>query len=268
MKKLIFFDIDGTLVTENGGERIIPESTKKAIHKLQNAGHLCFINSGRTMSEIDESIFNLGMDGFVCGCGTNILYQGQTLFSHTIPYPLGNQILQKLEECNLEWLLEGKQTLAYSDQPYTTHIGDFQQEHQTVFHLNVDFISKEEAHDIAFDKFCFCIRPDSKQKEFQAAFSTELEFIDRGNGFYEAVPLGCSKASGIRFLMDYFEIPWEDTISIGDSTNDLPMLQYTQTSIAMGGSVPQVCEAATFVTDSVLEDGLYHAFEKLNLYES
>lgn len=265
MKKLIFFDIDGTIVTENGANRVIPESTRTAIRTLQDNGHLCFINTGRAFSEIDKPIHSLGMDGYICGCGTYILYHDKELFAHTIPFELGNRILPDLEQYHLEWLLEGSNSLYYSSRPYRTHIGDFQKEHREVFSLSFDLIAPEDAHDLVFDKFCLCTDELSQFDDFYKKYQKELSFIDRGQGFYEVVPKGCSKASGIQFLMDYFQIPLQNTIAIGDSTNDLPMLEFAGTSIAMGGSDPKVCEAATFVTDPILEDGLYNAFDRLNL---
>lgn len=265
MQKLIFFDIDGTIVTENDNKRIIPDSTREAIHTLQSAGHLCFINTGRSLSEIDQSIHDLNMDGFVCGCGTSILYRNSVLYAKTIPFELGNRILQDLDRCHLEWLLEGTHTLYYSSKPYTTHIGDFQEEHRTVFSLAFDLISPEHARNLVFDKFCICTKPDSDLNGFMQTYKQELDFIDRGNGFFEVVPMGCSKASGMQFLMEHFQIALENTIAIGDSTNDLPMLRFAGTSIAMGGSAPEVCETATLVTDSVLEDGLRNAFRRLGL---
>ena len=44
-KKIVFFDIDGTLVDEKTHD--IPESTRKAIRELRANGHLAFINTGR-----------------------------------------------------------------------------------------------------------------------------------------------------------------------------------------------------------------------------
>lgn len=263
--KLIFFDIDGTIVTENGGKRIIPKSTKEAIKNLQEHGHLCFINTGRSLSEIDKTIHELNMDGLVCGCGTYIIYHDNVIFEKTIPFPLGNRILKELKSCKLEWLLEGSHTLYYSTHPYHTHIGDFQEEHRTVFSVAYDLIAPENAYNLVFDKFCICTDETSNLLRFQNAFENDLTFIDRGSGFYEVVPIGCSKASGIRYLMDYFHIPLEDTIAIGDSTNDLPMLEFAGTSIAMGGSSPQVCQSADIVTDDILQDGLHHAFHNLGL---
>ncbi len=265
MRKLIFFDIDGTIVTENANHHIIPDSTRDALKRLQQKGHLCFINTGRALSEIDQPILDLAMDGFVCGCGTGIFYHNETLYHHTIPFDLGNQILQDLAACRLEWLLEGTHTLYYSTNPYTTRIQNFQEEHRLLFPQAFSLKSPDDARNLAFDKFCICLRADSNLSYFMDKYKKNLDFIDRGNGFYEVVPCGCSKASGIQFLMKYFDIPREDTIAIGDSTNDLPMLEYAATSIAMGGSSQIVCNASDLVTDPILNDGLRNAFQQLDL---
>lgn len=63
MKKLILFDIDGTIVTEGYQGRIIPDSFYETLHALQEKGHLCFINTGRAFSEVGEEIRSLGLMG-------------------------------------------------------------------------------------------------------------------------------------------------------------------------------------------------------------
>lgn len=261
---LIFFDIDGTIVTEQDGKHQIPDSTRTAIRRLQQNGHLCFINTGRSLSEVDDDILNLGMDGLVCGCGTYITCHDTVLFEKSIPFALGNRIMQELEHCRLEWLLEGSHTLYYSTRPYQTHIGDFQAEHAACS-VEYQTVAPEAAQNLVFDKFCICVDTASNLSHFMDTFSQELSFIDRGNGFYEIVPAGYSKASGMQYLMEHFGIPQEDTIAIGDSTNDLPMLEYAGISIAMGGSNPAVTASADFVTDDILQDGLFNAFQHLGM---
>ncbi|MCI5587190.1 MAG: HAD family hydrolase [Lachnospiraceae bacterium] len=265
MKKLIFFDIDGTIVTENGQKRVIPESTLDAIRKLRENGHLCFINSGRTMSEMNTMIYEIGMDGFVCGCGTYISYHDDILYSQTIPFNLGNEILKDLELCNLEWLLEGEKNLYYSTKPYETHIDDFRKEHMADDSLNYTLVEPEKAQYLTFDKFCVCLKKESDFKSFRKKYSQKLTFIDRGDDFWEIVPLGCSKASGMKYLMDYFKIPVEDTFAIGDSSNDLPMLEFAGTGIAMGNSSDIVFKHADYITDDILEDGIYNAMKHFKL---
>lgn len=49
-RKLLFFDIDGTLLTAYPWS--IPESTRKALEAARKNGHLLFVNSGRTYAMI------------------------------------------------------------------------------------------------------------------------------------------------------------------------------------------------------------------------
>ena len=55
-KKILFFDIDGTLISETSGE--IPESTKTALKKAQENGHITIINTGRTRALIGRRLIN------------------------------------------------------------------------------------------------------------------------------------------------------------------------------------------------------------------
>lgn len=265
MKNLIFFDVDGTIVTDNNSIRIIPESTLDALHLLRENDNLCFINSGRAMSEMDETILELEMDGFICGCGTYINYRDKVLFSKTIPFSLGNDILADLERCNLEWLLEGENAIYYSTRPYKTHIGDFKKEHMNIFPLKCVLTEPENAQNLTFDKFCICLSPDSNFEYFVSKYSETLTFIDRGNDFFEIVPKGCSKATGMQFLMDYFNIPLKNTYAIGDSTNDIPMIEFAGTGIVMGKSSPEVTKYADYITDTILNDGIYKAMKHFKL---
>ena len=57
MKKercMLFFDIDGTLITTDG-KRTFPESAKRALREARERGHLVYINTGRVMENVDVS---------------------------------------------------------------------------------------------------------------------------------------------------------------------------------------------------------------------
>lgn len=265
MRKLIFFDIDGTIITENEDVRIIPDSLPKTLKMLQEKGHLCFINTGRALAEIETAIRTLPFDGYVCGCGTYISYHGKKLFGTTFPFSFSNQLIRDLETFRLEWLLEGEESVFYSSHPYTTRIGDFKTEHEKLLPNAFHSIAPKEAKNLAFDKLCICLKEDSDYFGFHEKYKDTLTFIDRKHGFYELVPKSCSKASGIRFLEEYFSIPQKDTIAIGDSTNDLPMLEYAAYSIAMGKCAKELLPVVDYVTDTVTNDGVYKAMQHLEL---
>ena len=67
-----------------------------------------------------------------------------------------------------------------------------------------------------------------------------------------------SKANGLKRIIEYYNIPYEKTISIGDGHNDIEMFNITKYSVAMGNSHPLLIEHATHKTKSVQENGVYH----------
>jgi Cof subfamily protein (haloacid dehalogenase superfamily) len=254
-RKMIFFDIDGTILTEN--TNIIPKRTVKAIKKARENGHLAFINTGRTFFNIPENIRNIGFDGYVCGCGTYIYYNGQALLAKSIPHETGIEIIKKLRECKIEACFEGLYD-AYFDQTKPVIIELAKLKHK--FNREGFGLKKFwDDPDFIFDKFVIWAKEDSDFETFYSYITKDFDYIDRGNDFGEIVPKGYSKATGIKFLQEYFNIPIEDCYAIGDSTNDLPMLEYVPNSIAMGNSTPLLFDLVSFVTKGIEDGGIEHA---------
>ena len=76
-RKALFFDIDGTLLSEI--TRTVPDSAVRALEKARKRGHLVFINSGRTFCLTREFLKQVETDGCLCGCGTYIEAEGKAL---------------------------------------------------------------------------------------------------------------------------------------------------------------------------------------------
>ena len=63
MKKIAFFDIDGTLTSEIDGS--IPQSAITAIRKARANGNLMFLNTGTCIQNVEPSFQEVGFDGFL-----------------------------------------------------------------------------------------------------------------------------------------------------------------------------------------------------------
>lgn len=82
MRKIIFLDIDGTLVSFDG---ILSEKTKEALGRAKAAGHILIICTGRTRCQVKEELLKDGFfDGMVTASGAYIEYQGQEIYRKTI----------------------------------------------------------------------------------------------------------------------------------------------------------------------------------------
>lgn len=57
----------------------------------------------------------------------------------------------------------------------------------------------------------------------------------------------------------------DDCYVIGDSMNDLPMLDYVQHSILMGNGTPSLRSHVEYVTTDILDDGIENALVHYNL---
>ena len=70
-KKIIFFDVDGTLVDVRPVKEMIPESTIQAVRETRSKGNLCYLCTGRSLAEIYPQILDVGFDGIIGAGGGN-----------------------------------------------------------------------------------------------------------------------------------------------------------------------------------------------------
>lgn len=260
-KKIVFFDIDGTLSTED--TFTIPESTKKALALARANGHIMFINTGRTKDSLENQIKALDVDGFVCGLGTDIYYHHKEVFHHEMDAALRRKIVNVSLATNVQNVLEGRDGTYYPHNCSDPMLLNFKNRYtQQGFHV----YEYHPDDDVDFDKMACWYTPESDIDTFKETFKNDLDYIQRADNFIENAPKGFSKASGIKYVINMLGIPWENTISIGDSTNDLPMLTYTKESVAMGNSNPVIFKDVTYKTTDINDDGIYHALKHFKLF--
>lgn len=258
--KIMFFDIDGTLLSET--THTIPESTIVGLNKAKENGHMIFINTGRPFSSIDECIKNLNPDGYVCGCGTYIRYHDDVLFSQTLSSKRCQEIKNLLRVCKIDAILEGKSTVYFDKNIRNARLNEIKTSFQNTSTFNVSSFDDPE---LSFDKFAIWFDNNSDIKRFRQEIASDFNYIARASNFGEIVPQGCSKATGIKFLLEYFNMNNDDAYVFGDSFNDQTMLEYVKHAIVMGNGESSLFNLAYYVTKDIEDDGIYHALEYLKL---
>ena len=214
MRRMLFFDIDGTLLA-GGIPGYIPDSAMEALTQAQANGHYIFINSGRTYGFMPEAIKEFPFDGYVCGCGTEVIFHGETLYHYDLDDSLKRSLDDILTECKIQAVCEGRNSCYFQ--------------------------AKNDA-------------------EVFAPIITMHPY-----GFEEIVPKGCSKASGIDFIVKHLKASLDDCYVFGDSTNDLSMLTHVKNSIAMGNAYPEVLRNTSYVTTPIDRDGIRNALKHFKL---
>ena len=255
--KIMFFDIDGTLIPEAAGAEV-PESTLRALELSRRAGNLLFVNTGRPAANVDEDVRRLGFDGYIFGCGTHIEIGGREIYYRTVDKELCLSTAQLLRECNAVPMYERRDGVFFDFGMRTVPMITGIREGFASQGKNVDRSTADA--DFSFDKFIICYDAESDIGRLRPILERDFNWIHRGEGFAEIVPVGCTKATGIDTVLGHYGLDKGEAFAIGDSLNDLPMFGAVGTAIAMGNG-EMLIPYADYVTDDIMQDGIYKAME-------
>ena len=264
MKKIAFFDIDGTLTSEIDGS--IPPSAVTAIRSAREKGNLMFINTGRCFQNVEPRFREIGFDGYICGCGTNIYCDGKDVLYAPQTHSITMEILKKARETNVDILFESRKEVCFDISRPLSHPGAIRQ-YNAFVDRNYNMPEDLENPNFFSDKFVIWYLYEEQLREFRKVSDKYFACIDRGGTFREFVPYGYSKATGISFVLKHYQLPLEAAYAFGDSNNDLSMLNFVQHSVAMGNASPvSLYEQVSYVTSKASEDGIYHALAHFDFF--
>ena len=110
-EKIAFFDIDGTLTSELDGS--IPTDAAAAIAKARQNGNLMFINTGRCFQNVGRRFREIGWDGYVCGCGTNIYCNENDVLHVAQTHSTIMRLLRAAQQTDVDILFESRTFVAF-----------------------------------------------------------------------------------------------------------------------------------------------------------
>jgi len=90
----------------------------------------------------------------------------------------------------------------------------------------------------------------------------QLEIVDSSRHNIEITRKGVSKGRAVAMLATFYDVKREEIITIGDSENDVSMIEYAGLGIAMGNATDIVKQKADYITDSNDNEGVANAISK------
>ena len=259
---VIFFDIDGTIVDDR--TQVIPESVPRAISRLKEKGHIPVVNTGRPYSHIDPRIRAMDFSAFVCGCGMEVILEGKPLYRNFPDLKLCRKVQQAVRDCRMQVLYEAENGTILKD-------GDLSRDPTGLIEcerMEKKGFSVKEIDSLPEPRFMKLVTFDgegSRHEEFKTRMEPYFTCIERGHTMLELVKKGCSKAGGMELLLKKLGAGRENTMAMGDSTNDLPMFSMAGHTVCMGGGMEELKAEAEFITAPVLEDGIEKALQHYHL---
>lgn len=249
--KLIAFDMDGTLLTS---DNTISAPVQAALERAIDRGKTVLICTGRCYHELmdyDQREFKK-VRYYVCENGA-LVYDSikQEVISATcIPEKLVHYILDLAEpEDAMVYLASNGQNMVNREDALRMeyfHAERYKDIELRSAILHEDIIKSYREHPVPVEKMnLYSATTGIRDRFYESLKDLPLSVVFAEETGLEIMSPNMSKASGILKLCEYLKIPLEETIAVGDSDNDIEMLQAAGLAVAMGNAracVKEVCD--------------------------
>lgn len=269
--KLIALDLDGTLF-DNSGQ--ISPANKIEIENAVKKGLAVVISTGRPFSGLPfEQIKDTGIKYAITTNGS-ALYEietGKCLFEaaldDAVVIPIINYIMTKDIHadafCGGKGYTSEKTLSARSKLDVPESLLKYIINTREVVPDLAAYIKDKNLH---VQKMTLNFHKDADgrlvDREDVKAFlmaNPDINVVCGGYNNLEFTAAGVDKGMGLKKLAELLSIPMESTMAIGDTENDLSIIQAAAVGVAMGNATEEVKKAAAYITDSNTEDGVAHA---------
>ncbi|GIO67391.1 Cof-type HAD-IIB family hydrolase [Paenibacillus cookii] len=261
--KMIVLDLDDTLLRD---DLTISPRTKEALMAAQKEGVKVVLASGRPTFGMKPIAKELELEKFgsyilsfngakITDCRTE-----EEIFSSTLSVETVQRLYRISQEEGLSILTYGK------DHIITEQSNEYVEIESGLTGMRIqESASFVETVQEPVVKTLMVGDPDKvaeAEKKLQRQLAGELSVMRSKPFFLEFTEAGVDKGTSLHQLIGRLGIKQEEVIAMGDSSNDLPMIRFAGLGVAMGNARDEIKEAADYVTDSNMDDGVAKVIEK------
>lgn len=256
MIKAIFFDIDGTLVSFK--THMVPVATLRALELLRRHGVKLFIATGRHELLIGNAVDTGMFDGVVSLNGQCVRADGKIIHANAMPAEDARAAARVCQEQGVTTIFENVSAL------HVNAVTPRALEGAALINMRFpepsDIIAATEEPVLQLIFFGNTEQESELLKHMPSCDATRWTHL-----LCDVIPRGGGKHIGIQQMLNYYGIDRDECMAFGDGENDISMLQYVGTGIAMGNASLEVKAAADYVTTGIDSGGLVKALDKFGL---
>lgn len=253
--KIVFIDIDGTLRNSFGK---VTKEVKKKIHDLIEKNVKVVLCTGRSRKYATRVAKEVGTSDYVIssnGAEATNLKTGEVIYNYPINRHVVEEIFAYCKQSNINMLIntvkEDYQTIKESNnREYIENIEEVGEDINQIVLTSMSYNKMLVIPHLFKDKYPNLKLNSSSDDLYMKNKKPAKDYYFDYN--YNDV----SKAKGISELLEYLNISSENSISIGDSYNDIAMCELTGYCVAMGNAVDALKVVANEVTGTNDEDGV------------
>ncbi len=267
MPKLLFCDIDGTLVRSDG---TISDRVRGLLEEMAAQGHGFILTSGRPLSSILKVRDYINIDfphSYIIANNGGLIYDcntGKSVFEARLPFRLIDELQAVAEELQIHI------------QTYTEHEIVCRREtpetrkYAARIKMPVIYSDRLSAPLTIEPYKMLALSLAGSEPLMPLKHRMERDYSDVINpmfsqiGYLEILPKAASKGNALRFLCQHLSVPVENSYAAGDSENDIAMLSAAAKSYAMANGDETVKSSAAFITALDHEhDGIAEVLEAI-----
>jgi len=268
-EKVLVLDIDGTLTNS---QKEISEATKRGIRTVLEHGHKVILASGRPtpgMRRYEKELELEHFGGYLLSFnGARIIEcrTGEIVYQRILPLTMipGLTAFARKNGCGLVTYFGDNIISAFQPDEYVELESRINGMPIKVVDNFVNYV------DFDINK-CLMTAPVDKAPELEKQLAEkygDIVSIYRSEPFFiEIMPKNVDKATSLDRMLQSVGLTRENAICCGDGFNDISMIQYAGTGVAMGNAQPAVKEAADYITGTNDEDGLVQVIDEFIMKE-
>ena len=254
---LIAIDLDGTLLN---GEKNISERTKAVIYEAKRLGHHVAIATGRPYRASVRYYKELALDTPIVNFNGAFVHHplDSTFGTYHSPMELetAKSIISSCHEINVKNMMAEVLDDVYLDQHDELIMQNMIMADSSIYTGKIHTNLKDNPtsllihpHEEQLANLRTMLREHHAEMIEHRVWSSPMNVI-------EIVRAGLNKSVGLKRLAEHFNVPQERIIAFGDEDNDIEMIEYAGTGVAMGNAIEQLKNIANDITASNEEDGV------------
>jgi len=270
--KLVCIDVDGTLLNN---KHKVTNRTKKIILQAHQLGIHIVISTGRMYTDAEYYSNLIGVKSpVIASNGAFIKENDKVIFKDILGESLSLELLEIFHKYQIRPYFSTPHKFYYGEIMFKiyylatkflgTRSNNIDIEYvfswdkwQKILYKEKDNIVKGE---IIYRDAALIYELRNELKKF-----TQLEIVDSSKYNIEITRRGVSKGKAVAMLATLYGLKREEIMAIGDSENDLSMIEYAGQGIAMGNASDIVKQKADYITDSNEDEGVANAINKFIL---
>lgn len=266
--KLVALDLDGTLFNSKGE---ITENTKQEIKRITDAGVHVVLSTGRPYNGVPfEQIEGTGIDYAITTNGAAIyrISTNQCIYANCMDFSITGPILEYLlsKEIHIDVYIDGEGFTPIRCRenldllPFKPAMKKYIRATRTPVEDIYSYV-RDCGKDVQKMTLNFYPQPDGTRlhREEVRIFlenNPAIEAVCGGFCNLEFSKAGINKGEGLRHLSQLLGLTTEQTMAIGDSGNDLAILEAAGIGVAMENASDDIKAVSDYITTSNDEDGV------------